>query len=701
MSEIQPICAILITIIINIIEHFMAQQRQGATHKRVLGSPAPPRRLSDISQQPAMEQEILKNSLECPICGVLVKNSTQLNQHIDDIHLVIENHDESPSDNAVLFEDDIKSWIKNKIKIPNVKLFDTNNLSLSDINNSLLNINDYILTPNSSSSSLSELANTPKSPRSPQRATTQLKDAKLAKKYRLQVMKSMDKSKWRKLSPRHVNKCSIANCPNTVKFKYDNSPDGLGYDLENFEHNCFVCGKIFCGEHLPTPVKINKHGVLDPVNGIWFKCCHSCYEKKPGYVTNDHSTGVCRNLYGSFKRLRSSKIEHNKLHHFKIYKRIETYISQLIDSYYDYYYGVNKKSIFKLVLFNEAKKKLTTELMGYWQNDSDCLNCGICTKEFSNLFLRKHHCRLCGSVVCDDNCSMEVPVALLAPLILNPINSSKYQQVGMKMKHEVLRICLDCKSILFKKKGYHEDVTNPCSTIIQETENLLGLKTRIELTVPKFTKLLNIFESSDDEKLLEDLERLRKELTKYLTSFEKLSKKIILMGVPDSAQDDEAMITTNELQLIMSIKIFSIGYLKRHTSVLKRFQEVLLSRRKLQKQVNNQKVIETPVGSSATNKSSSITTNSNNNNNNNNKDIAITVVDLNNTASLESADEIKHLREELMILKEQHFLIDQMIDNAKKERKFDEVVTLKENVEELNGRISEILGHLGEEYGFD
>ena len=45
-----------------------------------------------------------------------------------------------------------------------------------------------------------------------------------------------------------------------------------------------------------------------------------------------------------------------------------------------------------------------------WTEDSDVANCNLCSKEFS-LINRRHHCRNCGQIFCNDCSSKLAPVS--------------------------------------------------------------------------------------------------------------------------------------------------------------------------------------------------------------------------------------------------------------------------------------------------
>ena len=58
--------------------------------------------------------------------------------------------------------------------------------------------------------------------------------------------------------------------------------------------------------------------------------------------------------------------------------------------------------------------------------------------------------------------------------------------------------------------------------------------------------------------------------------------------------------------------------------------------------------------------------------------------------------EEKSLRERLIVLEEQKFFVSEMIADANRRRKFDEVSSLAQNVEDLSNEIDSINGMLGQ-----
>jgi rabenosyn-5 len=56
----------------------------------------------------------------------------------------------------------------------------------------------------------------------------------------------------------------------------------------------------------------------------------------------------------------------------------------------------------------------------------------------------------------------------------------------------------------------------------------------------------------------------------------------------------------------------------------------------------------------------------------------------------------KELKEKMMVLEEQKYLVENMIERARKGRRMEEVAALKESMEDLEGEIGKIQQELGD-----
>ncbi|CAG8633017.1 24111_t:CDS:2 [Dentiscutata erythropus] len=79
------------------------------------------------------------------------------------------------------------------------------------------------------------------------------------------------------------------------------------------------------------------------------------------------------------------------------------------------------------------------ECKGIWENDDDVKECRRCQKPFMRLYRRKHHCRRCGQVVCNQ-CSRE-RVTLSPDQVVTPSG------VGMTSESSH-RICSSCHDLM-------------------------------------------------------------------------------------------------------------------------------------------------------------------------------------------------------------------------------------------------------------
>jgi hypothetical protein len=73
----------------------------------------------------------------------------------------------------------------------------------------------------------------------------------------------------------------------------------------------------------------------------------------------------------------------------------------------------------------------------YWEQDSDALRCNNCNREFS-LVVRKHHCRNCGGIFCDDCSDSRLPLPA-------------------RNYHEPVRVCDRCFFLLRLRRPTADD----------------------------------------------------------------------------------------------------------------------------------------------------------------------------------------------------------------------------------------------------
>lgn len=123
-----------------------------------------------------------------------------------------------------------------------------------------------------------------------------------------------------------------------------------------------------------------------------------------------------------------------------------------------------------------------------WEDDAIFERCRFCGQKFT-FFRRKHHCRLCGLVMCGDldrECSMEVPTQFLARKI-----EDGYPE--LKDVHTLfpIRVCNECKFTLLSHRSFLTD-TNPSTEplIIKLHYQLARIEREIRNILPAMIDLV-------------------------------------------------------------------------------------------------------------------------------------------------------------------------------------------------------------------
>ncbi len=131
-----------------------------------------------------------------------------------------------------------------------------------------------------------------------------------------------------------------------------------------------------------------------------------------------------------------------------------------------------------------------------WQADEAASHCRVCARPFTLISRRKHHCRICGFVICGDaSCSRffsltDSPV----PLAAEPSASGSFEGSA------AVRCCMLCERILFRRRTirrqlYDTNESDPVRPLVSEVGAVKG---QIDAILPRFKEQLLRFESELD-----------------------------------------------------------------------------------------------------------------------------------------------------------------------------------------------------------
>lgn len=574
---------------------------------------------------PDPEDDTLKdNTLVCPMCNEPMISVRQLNQHVDDVHL-------------------------NAIEEPQPRSTNTSSRNTS--------------SPSPSPSK--SLKSPAKAPRTPTRknisldlfdgsTTFSLSDGPDKRSPTPLLRPRVSRTHW--VQPLGNNICNFDDCTKVLNVK-------------NGIVNCRKCGQLYCNEHTDFKVKLRNPTGDEKVpqydrNGIMSKCCQMCYFNKPDLIKG--TDGNLKDLTDSFKTLRKQKLEMNQLICDKLIRKFIKLVNLLCDVYYNQRQETSILSYFQPKIDNHWLQEKQREIVGYdnWQDDKLVNNCYICMVQF-NIMMRKHHCRLCGKVVCDDKFSERQDCSLLVPLpmILSRLENLNYslqvkQNISQLLKSHselfLIRMCKHCKDNLlydYKLKTLQNQPQVALNEIFDHYNRLVVTKQNIDHLLRRYQQALNNKETNDLPSTNKVKDRIMfhfKEFESGLTDF-----KSVFFNKNDVKPE-----FSRQIKILKGINLSMILFL----------QENLV----LFKDLNNElKALETSLIP---------------------KEPIVEQPRL-------TKKQIRELREQLMVMNEQKFILENLINDVTKQRKFDELQPLLNNKSEILNEIKNLESELGE-FGF-
>ncbi|KAJ5293655.1 hypothetical protein N7508_008476 [Penicillium antarcticum] len=573
--------------------------------------------------------------LSCPICSEEMMTLLQLNRHLDDLHQNLEDDR----------QDEVKDWFK--VQMEKARKFQP----LAVLNQKLKGLDVFESNENQNAPLVSRPLPTHAGPSESLRP--------------LDPEDLITKNHWQQSCI--YDECLEPSC-------------GQRLNATNGCVNCRSCGKLFCEEHTMYQMKLSRAAHHEPVRGIWARVCETCYKSREGY--NDHN-GAARNLTDAFKSIRKQTVDKDFLEISRLEKRL-TRLTQLLASLPPDQIHPSATKLWSLAWQSDQRKELEQTIVS-WQDDASVSRCPFCQQDFSGYTFRRHHCRTCGRVVCGDQnteCSSEVGLS-----IAQPTASSEKGNTDNLINIDV-RLCKDCKATLFDRRDFKADITRKPSEI-RAYENLTQFERGIRLHLPRFQKLLASLQDPrrpPSSAQIADASKVRKRLIDSFAQYDVAARRIRDMPTNSPTQQ----------RLQKAIYQQASNFLHLHMLPLKTLPKILKHATPASDRIPSRTSSpSTPVNGSTSNirppesalasiKYNSVAASGSN---------SSLASETSSAVSALEAEE-KSLRDRLIVLEEQKFFVSEMIADANRRRKFDEVSSLAVNVEDLSREIDRVNGML-------
>lgn len=441
--------------------------------------------------------------------------------------------------------------------------------------------------------------------------------------------------------------------------------------------NCRNCGRLFCEEHTMYQMKLSRSAKHEPVRGFWARVCETCYKSRDGY--NDHN-GLLNDHTSMFTNIRKARVERQNLEIARLEKRL-TKLTRLLANPPEKLTASNGSLLGPVTSLAGQKnpRKLIEQSVVRWEEDNDVLSCPFCQQEFGTWTFRRHHCRICGKVVCADpqtGCSNEVGLNIASnPDATEKLPTPSATPTPGQISVDI-RMCRDCKHTIFAARDFAASLDHkPPDQRAYET--LRQFERGIRQLMPSFHRVLQVLQPDGEVDLnspppshaqIQEAAKIRKRLVDAFGKYGSAAKRI--RDLPTSSP--------HQKRLQNAIYTYASGFLHTNMLPLKSLPQLLRSSsRNSTSSAPRGLLTQSNLRHSETADSSSTTS------------------DDRSTAITQLESEEKELRERLVVLEEQAFMVEGMLADATRGRRFEEVSALSRNKEELDREVGELKQRVG------
>ncbi|KAG7429349.1 Vacuolar segregation protein PEP7 [Fusarium oxysporum f. sp. raphani] len=340
-------------------------------------------------------------------------------------------------------------------------------------------------------------------------------------------------------------------------------------------------------------------------------------------------------------------------------------------------------------------RKLIEQSVVTWEEDATVSKCPFCQQEFGSWTFRRHHCRICGRVVCGDpqtGCSSEVGLnvssetngATKAPSgTEKPLSVTGDGQVGID-----IRMCRDCKHTIFSARDFAASLQHkPADQRAYET--LRQFERGIQQLLPSFHRALLNLQPEKKESGEIDLNK-PPPTHAQIQEAAKIRKRLVdsfgKYGIAAKRLRDLPTESPTQRRLQMAIYTYASGFLHTNMLPLKSLPQLLRSRSSASSStaVSTSRLLASHHHSGSSLRHSELA-----------DETSSQAPSEGSTVVSQLEAEEKELRERLVVLEEQRFMVEAMVKTAQGSRRFEEVSALSRNVDELDAEIKVLRNKVG------
>ncbi|XP_065223431.1 rabenosyn-5 [Planococcus citri] len=245
------------------------------------------------------------------------------------------------------------------------------------------------------------------------------------------------------------------------------------------------------------------------------------------------SLGATRSHFEAFREIRNNRVEGLSSETNKLIIRLDKLIN-------------NAPS-------DLSRRKLHEQTVVPWVDGEDVSRCPECTKSF-NWTRRQHHCRLCGSVMCND-CSFFLSLVKAKHILSQGVEENGISEDDNE--ENSLRVCQYCTKLLESRESMQ--ASRNCNPLITQLyDQIRSYLAELDKDIELYTEMSLSLNDGRSTYNLNDAKELWDKIIRHSEKVGLISGKIASLGM----NDPKKIPTDKELKLQKSISIGVNGYIQ-------------------------------------------------------------------------------------------------------------------------------------------